>query len=145
MRTRSLLTLATVRMAGGGGAADRYDTQKLSTAGTTSRNAHNDACFLKGYRSEKADGPASFDASGVGSISACPDPDAAGPKVAILRDRNGDAALTSASRAARIAIDWQNQQRSSPRVAARRACRPRRGCTRRGGAADLELVFQQPA
>ncbi|HEV2810817.1 MAG TPA: hypothetical protein VGV93_10540 [Acidimicrobiales bacterium] len=38
----------------------------------------------------KVDGPASFESRGVGFISACPDPDGAGPKVAVLSDRNGD-------------------------------------------------------
>ena len=40
--------------------------------------------------SKKLDGPASFQSFGVGFISACPDPDGAGPKVAILSDTNGD-------------------------------------------------------
>jgi hypothetical protein len=62
---------------------DQSDTQQLSTAGTTNRNVHNDACFLD-YRGNKVDGPATFESSGVGVISACPDPDGAGPKVAIL-------------------------------------------------------------
>lgn len=68
---------------------DQYDTQKLSPAGTTSNNVHNDACFFgrsdwNGSNDEKVDGPASFESTGVGLISACPDPDNAGPKVAIL-------------------------------------------------------------
>lgn len=68
---------------------DQSDTQKLSPAGTTTNNVHNDACFL-GRDGQKLDGPASFQSFGVGSISACPDPDGAGPKVAILSDTNGD-------------------------------------------------------
>lgn len=51
--------------------------------GAGNRNVHNDACFLDD-RGNKVDGPASFEVEGVGSISACPDPDGAGPKVAIL-------------------------------------------------------------
>lgn len=73
---------------------DRYDVQRLSDPGTANRNVHNDACFLKdgGYGSEarKVDAPASYVSTGTGFISACPDPDGAGPKYALLQDRNGD-------------------------------------------------------
>jgi len=55
----------------------------------TNRNVHNDACFLDD-RGNKVDGPASFQSFGVGFISACPDPDGAGPKTAKLSDTNGD-------------------------------------------------------
>lgn len=68
---------------------DQYDMQQFSDPGTANRNVHNDACFLD-RNGNKLDGPASFQSSGVGFISACPDPDNAGPKVAILSDRNGD-------------------------------------------------------
>ena len=68
---------------------DQYDRQALSPAGTTTKNVHNDACFLND-RNEKVDGPASFQSTGFGFISACPDPDGAGPKIAILSDTNGD-------------------------------------------------------
>lgn len=77
--------------------ADRSDQQRLSDPGTTNRNVHNDACFFgsrysrwNGGSDEKVDGPATFQATGVGVISACPDPDGAGPKVAVLSDTNGD-------------------------------------------------------
>ncbi|CAA9488887.1 MAG: hypothetical protein AVDCRST_MAG25-3247 [uncultured Rubrobacteraceae bacterium] len=81
---------------------DRYAVQKLSNPGMANNDVHNDACFFEGYRSSGAvsqvdgrpvsdiDAPATFDSFGVGSISACPDPDGAGPKVARLSDRNGD-------------------------------------------------------
>lgn len=69
--------------------ADRYDMQMFSPAGTATKNVHNDACFLD-RNGKKLDGPASFESRGVGVISACPDPDNAGPKTASLRDRNGD-------------------------------------------------------
>src|SRR5680860_158372 len=68
---------------------DQDDMQRFSDRGTTNRNVHNDACFLD-RGNNKVDGPASFDSRGVGFIFACPDPDGAGPKVAILSDRNGD-------------------------------------------------------
>ncbi len=68
---------------------DQYDMQRFSDPGTANRNVHNDACFLNDA-GMKVDGPASFQSSGVGFISACPDPDGAGPKVAVLSDRNGD-------------------------------------------------------
>ena len=56
------------------------------------RNVHNDACFLDrdGNKRGKNIG-ATFQASGTGYISACPDPDGAnGPAVSRLRDLNGD-------------------------------------------------------
>lgn len=67
---------------------DQYDMQAFSPAGTATKNVHNDACFLDDGL--KVDGPASFESRGVGFISACPDPDNAGPKVAVLSDRNAD-------------------------------------------------------
>ena len=66
----------------------QYDRQAFSPAGTATKNVHNDACFLD--NGIKVDGPASFESSGVGFISACPDPDGAGPKIARSSDRNGD-------------------------------------------------------
>lgn len=73
---------------------DQYDMQKLSSPGTTDRNVHNDACLYKGYyaysTSDYADTTAAFESSGVGYISACPDPDGAGPKTSRTADRNGD-------------------------------------------------------
>ena len=68
---------------------DQYDQQQFSPAGTATKNVHNDACFLD-RNGDKIDGPASFESRGVGFINACPDPDNAGPKVAVLSDRNGD-------------------------------------------------------
>ena len=68
---------------------DQSDTQRLSDPGTANRNVHNDACFLDD-RGNKVNGPASFQSFGVGFISACPDPDGAGPEFAILSDTNGD-------------------------------------------------------
>ncbi|MGH8906722.1 MAG: hypothetical protein ACRD0K_09440 [Egibacteraceae bacterium] len=69
---------------------DQSDRQRFSDAGAVNRNVHNDACFLDD-KGMKLDGPASFDSSGVGLISACPDPDGPnGPEVAMLSDRDGD-------------------------------------------------------
>lgn len=68
---------------------DQRDNQALSTPGTTNRNVHNDACFLND-RGEKVNGPASFQSSGVGLISACPDPDGVGPEFSRLTDTNAD-------------------------------------------------------
>lgn len=68
---------------------DQSDNQAFSPAGTATKNVHNDACFLD-RDGNKLDGPATFESSGVGSISACPDPDGAGPKVAVLTDTNKD-------------------------------------------------------
>jgi len=74
---------------------DQTDTQRLSPAGTTTNNVHNDACFFGRSSSwsggeTKVDGVATYDSYGVGVISACPDPDGAGPKTATLIDRDGD-------------------------------------------------------
>ena len=79
---------------------DGYDRQRLSDDGTTNRNVHNDACLLEvrkapsgHYRAARrnVDGPATFQSTGVGAISACPDPDGPlGPKVSVLTDTNGD-------------------------------------------------------
>jgi len=71
---------------------DQFDRQRISTRASGNpgnRNVHNDACFLD-KNNEKADGPASFQSFGVGYISACPDPDGAGPKYAVLSDTNRD-------------------------------------------------------
>lgn len=84
----------TVNLASSCDKPDRRDMQQLSTDGTADRNVHIDACFFGSRGGDapdgpdrnivKADGPASFEVSGVGFISACPDPDGAGPKVAVL-------------------------------------------------------------
>ncbi len=71
---------------------DQADRQRLSSRASGDpgdRNVHNDACFLD-KNGVKSDGPASFQSFGVGYISACPDPDGAGPKYAVLRDTNRD-------------------------------------------------------
>ena len=68
---------------------DQYDMQMFSPAGTATKNVHNDACFLD-RNGKKLDGPATFESRGVGFISACPDPDNAGPKTASLLDKNAD-------------------------------------------------------
>lgn len=62
---------------------DQYDTQNLSTAGTGDRNVHNDACLFD-RRGNDVDAPVSWESYGVGVIFRCPDPDGAGPKVAVL-------------------------------------------------------------
>ena len=73
---------------------DQYDMQKFSTAASGNpgdNNVHNDACFLDrdGNKRGKNIG-ATFRSSGTGYISACPDPDGAGPATSKLRDLNGD-------------------------------------------------------
>jgi len=62
---------------------DQTDTQKLSPAGTRTNNVHNDACLFD-KRGNDVDAPVSWESYGVGVIAACPDPDGAGPKVAVL-------------------------------------------------------------
>lgn len=73
---------------------DQYDMQAFSdpaTGNPGNNNVHNDACFLDrdGNKRGKNIG-ATFRSSGTGYISACPDPDGAGPAIRILRDLNGD-------------------------------------------------------
>ena len=68
---------------------DQEDRQQLSDPGKTNRNVHNDACFLD-RKGQKKNGPASFQSSGVGYISACPDPDAGGREYSKLSDTDGD-------------------------------------------------------
>ena len=73
---------------------DQYDMQAFSSAASGNpgnNNVHNDACFLddRGNKVGKNIG-ATFQSSGTGFISACPDPDGAGPAIRILRDLNGD-------------------------------------------------------
>ena len=73
---------------------DQYDRQKFSdpaTGNPGNNNVHNDACFLDGNGNKVGKNiGASFVATGTGYISACPDPDGAGPAIRILRDLNGD-------------------------------------------------------
>ncbi|TAL14529.1 MAG: hypothetical protein EPN99_14195 [Frankiales bacterium] len=73
---------------------DQYDMQAFSSAASGNpgdNNVHNDACFLDDDGNKVGDGiGASFVSSGTGYISACPDPDGAGPQFARLRDLNGD-------------------------------------------------------
>ncbi len=73
---------------------DQYDMQAFSSAASGNpgnNNVHNDACFLDDRGNKVGQGiGASFQSSGTGYISACPDPDGAGPEFSRLRDLNGD-------------------------------------------------------
>ena len=62
---------------------DQDDTQTVSSAGGTENNVHNDACLFDALGFE-VDAQVSFQSSGVGVISGCPDPDGDGPKTATL-------------------------------------------------------------
>jgi hypothetical protein len=61
---------------------DQADIQTTSPIGSTANNVHVDGCLFAG--SARADAPASFQSSGVGSFSACPDPDGADAKTGVL-------------------------------------------------------------
>lgn len=68
---------------------DRHDRQQLSAPGTATRNVHVDACLFENATAAEGDAslvdaPTTFESDGVGVFSACPDPDNAGPRVAIL-------------------------------------------------------------
>ncbi len=74
---------------------DYDDIQALSAPGSTANNVHIDACIFgsaagPGATVSDVDVPATFELFGVGTISACPDPDGAGPKTAVRHDHNGD-------------------------------------------------------
>ena len=73
---------------------DQYDMQMFSSVASGNpgnSNVHNDACFLDGNGNKVGKNiGATFVATGTGYISACPDPDGAGPAIRILRDLNGD-------------------------------------------------------
>jgi hypothetical protein len=63
---------------------DQEDTQRNSTPGSAANNVHIDACLSSqgGGLGNRLDTRVSWDSSGVGTISACPDPDLTGPKTA---------------------------------------------------------------
>ncbi|MEO6654025.1 MAG: LPXTG cell wall anchor domain-containing protein [Ilumatobacteraceae bacterium] len=60
---------------------DQSDTQTVGNEATGAGNVHNDACLLDGLGAN-VDAQVAFQSAGVGVISACPDPDGAGPKTA---------------------------------------------------------------
>lgn len=60
---------------------DEADTQQVSPAGSAANNVHNDACLFDAGGFD-VDAQVSFESSGVGVISGCPDPDATGSKTA---------------------------------------------------------------
>jgi len=73
---------------------DRDDRQRLSTA-TKDRNVHNDACLVR--YGKRVSRPVAWISTGVGYISACPDPDDLratggqnGPETARTEDTDGD-------------------------------------------------------
>ncbi|MFP5309399.1 MAG: hypothetical protein ACLGIR_07455 [Actinomycetes bacterium] len=78
---------------------DQYDMQAFSSVASGNpgdNNVHNDACFLDDRGNKVGDGiGASFQTSGTGYISACPDPDGAGPEFSRLRDLDGDGRMDS--------------------------------------------------
>lgn len=74
---------------------DTTDAQPISATGMVNRNVHVDACLFGASGMDELDGQATFESSGVGFISACPDPDAImgganGPKTATNSDTNMD-------------------------------------------------------
>lgn len=74
---------------------DQDDLQQLSDPGSTARNVHVDACLFSAAAGPNAslsdvDVPATYELFGVGTISACPDPDGAGPKTSVRHDHDGD-------------------------------------------------------
>jgi hypothetical protein len=74
---------------------DYDDLQTVSAPGSTANNVHVDACIFGSAAPRSAtvsdvDVPATFHLFGAGTISACPDPDGAGPKTALREDHDGD-------------------------------------------------------
>jgi hypothetical protein len=83
---------------------DQYDMQAFSSAASGNpgnNNVHNDACFLDDRGNKVGDGiGATFQASGTGYISACPDPTAPAPSSPGCATSTATAATIAASRAA---------------------------------------------
>ncbi len=74
---------------------DYDDVQTLSAAGSAANNVHIDACIFgpgaaPGATQSDVDVPATFELFGVGTFSACPDPDGAGPKTSVRHDHDND-------------------------------------------------------
>jgi hypothetical protein len=74
---------------------DSDDTQRVGAPGTTANNVHIDACLFSsgaaaGATVSDVDVPVTYELFGAGTISACPDPDGAGPKTAVRHDHDGD-------------------------------------------------------
>jgi hypothetical protein len=73
---------------------DQHDMQKFSSVASGNpgdNNVHNDACFLDDRDAKVGKNiGATFQSRGTGYISACPDPDGAGPAFSRLRDLDGD-------------------------------------------------------
>ena len=77
---------------------DYDDIQAVGAPGTTSSNVHVDACLFSsaaapGATVSDVDTAVTYELFGAGTISACPDPDGAGPKTAVRPDHNGDGAF----------------------------------------------------
>ncbi len=75
--------------------SDSDDIQTNSPVGSVANNVHVDACLFSAAAPLTAmvgdvDIAATFEIFGAGTISACPDPDGAGPKTAVRHDHNGD-------------------------------------------------------
>lgn len=62
-------------------APDRDDTQPVGNVASGLNNVHNDACLFDAG-GQRIDVQAAFEVTGPAEISACPDPDGAGPKTA---------------------------------------------------------------
>ena len=64
---------------------DQDDMQQNSASGSTSNNVHIDGCLSSqgGGLGNRLDAQVTWESSGVGTISACPDPDLTGPKTAV--------------------------------------------------------------
>jgi hypothetical protein len=74
---------------------DYDDIQTVSPPGSTVNNVHVDACLFTsaapaGATVSDVDTAATYEIFGAGTISACPDPDGAGPKTSVRHDHNGD-------------------------------------------------------
>jgi hypothetical protein len=74
---------------------DYDDIQTNSAPGTVANNVHVDACLFSSAAPITAmvsdvDTAVTYEIFGAGTISACPDPDGAGPKTSVRHDHNGD-------------------------------------------------------
>jgi len=92
---------------------DQSDTQEISPAGEVTNNVHNDACLFDDSGAD-VDAQVSFESSGVGVISGCPDPDGEGPKTAT---NDGTTCTLSGYQETGMAGDFEYHARLNSEVA----------------------------
>lgn len=72
---------------------DRNDLQALSDAGMTNNNVHNDSCLFDSA-GDDFNGSVTYASTGVGTISACPDPDSVTDASGVVTSNGSAVAFT---------------------------------------------------